>query len=56
MLGTHLQWVEEVPILETSILLKCPGLTQVETLPSPGNKTSGMGRHEEKKFNMGNDP
>lgn len=41
MLGTHLQWIEEVPILETSILLKCPGLTQVETLPSLGIKPQG---------------
>lgn len=56
MLGTHLQWVEEVPILDTAILLKCPGLTQVETLPSPGNKASGMARHEEEKGNIGNGP
>lgn len=42
---------EKVPISETSILLKWPGLTQVAIFPSPGNKTSGMARHEEGKFN-----
>lgn len=47
---------EKVPIIETSILLKWPGLTQVAIFPSPGNKTSGMARHEEGKFNMRNLP
>lgn len=47
---------EKVPIIETSILLKRPGLTQVAIFPSPGNKTSGMARHEEGKFNMRNLP
>lgn len=47
---------EKVPIIETSILLKRPALTQVEIVPSPGNKTSGMASHEEGEFNMQHQP